>query len=243
MWSISSSSLLNIDLRWCSRGETCLLYENFALRKGHHSLKSAGRAIHLDWVFLALSEDVVNTFYPLDCFVERMWAELVLKLCFKLVVLFVLFFNFCPDFTSKKFCLTCNQFLQINLSTFLLSNDQFGVEFLSFSTLFHCAKSCIGIKKHGFNFLQAQKTQKTYCFFFFAESTESRIRNFGVVQGGSFQNFLWNLGRFLKMLRKIKKENVFNLMGSVKVETFGAAEGRNFGFAENGNFQNFLWNL
>ena len=219
MWSISSSSLLNIDLRWCSRGETCLLYENFALRKGHHSLKSAGRAIHLDWVFLALSEDVVNTFYPLDCFVERMWAELVLKLCFKLVVLFVLFFNFCPDFTSKKFCLTCNQFLQINLSTFLLSNDQFGVEFLSFSTLFHCAKSCIGIKKHGFNFLQAQKTQKTYCFFF---CRIHRIKN---------QKFWgrsrWKFSKFSLKSRAIF-ENVEKDQERKRFQFDGVGEGGNF---------------
>ena len=63
MWSISSSSL-DIDLRWCSRGETCLLYENLSLRKGNLSLKSAGSAI-LDCFFLASSEDVMNIFYPL----------------------------------------------------------------------------------------------------------------------------------------------------------------------------------
>ena len=155
MWSISSSSL-NIDIRWCSRGQTCLSYENFAWRKGNLSLKSAGSDI-LDCVFLAPSEDVVNIFYPLACFVERIWAELIIQLYFKLVVLCscFFFFNFSPDFTSKKFCLTCTQSLQINLSTFLMSNDQFGVEFLNFSILFHCAESCIGIKKHGFNFLQA----------------------------------------------------------------------------------------
>ena len=133
-----------------------MLYESFALRKGNLSLKSAGSAV-LDCFFFAPSEDVVNIFYPLACFVERMWAELVIQLCFKLVVLFVLFFKFSPDFTSKKFCLTCTQSLQINLSTFLLSNDQFGVEFLNFSILFRCAKSCVGIKKHGFNFFASLK--------------------------------------------------------------------------------------
>ena len=118
-----------------------------------------------------------------------------------------------------------------------------------------------------------------FCFCF-SESTESRIRIFGVVEGwnsqkvweraktnkktyvfqfdgavegGNFETFLWNLGRFLKILRKSKKKQTFSIwwgrwrwkflgplkmgiLGPLKVEILGPLKVENFGTAESWKF-------
>ena len=65
-------------------------------------------------------------------------------------------------------------------------------------------------KKDVFNLVGPLKTEK----FLRPLKTEKVLR---AAEGGKFQNFLWNLGRFLKILRKRKKKRLFQFGGAAEV--------------------------